>query len=216
MTNIIAYPRMNFACPSMAPLSPPEDLSVEPLGIDELIEESQNTQSKFHKSNLNDQIHMSDDDLFATKISSLARNYFFRGKFADSEFHTLGKSFGNDSKYVFSPDTPDTPQKECLQYYHTPFNRKINDQFCSTIGDSGRNLTSLIVGDGIIETLKMVSWKFDKMYAKRSHVHWFVGEGLSEGFFQEAREDVEYLVRDYEEVLQPGIGDGEDEDEDEY
>jgi hypothetical protein len=161
---------------------------------------------------------MSDDDLFASKISGLARNYFFRGKFGDSEFHTLCKSFGNGNKYVFSQDTPDTPQKEWLQYYHTSFNRKINDQFCSTIGDSGRNLTSLIVGDGIIETLKMIAWKFDKMYTKRSHVHWFLGEGMSDGEFGWARKDVESFIRDYEEVLRPGVGGGEedDDDDDEY
>lgn len=29
--------------------------------------------------------------------------------------------------------------------------------------------------------------KFDKLYAKRAFVHWFAGEGISEGFFELAR-----------------------------
>jgi len=41
---------------------------------------------------------------------------------------------------------------------------------------------------GPLETL---SSKFDRLYAKRAFVHWYVGIGLSEGFFSEAREDLE-------------------------
>ena len=32
------------------------------------------------------------------------------------------------------------------------------------------------------------------MYAKRAFVHFYVGEGLSEGFFEEASEDLRNLV----------------------
>ena len=179
-TNLVPYPRIHFPLVTYAPIISAEKAYHEQLNVAEI------TNACFEPAN-----QMVKCDPRHGKYMSCCLLY--RGDIVPKDV----------TQAIANIKTKRTIQ--FVDWCPTGFKVGINYQPPSTIpgGDLAkvsRSVCMLSNTTAIAEAWARLDHKFDLMYAKRAFVHWYVGEGMEEGEFSEAREDLAALEKDYEEV----------------
>ena len=191
-TNLVPYPRIHFPVVNYAPVISAEKAYHEKLSVGEL------TNSCFEPSN-----QMVKCDPRHGKYMACCMMY--RGDVVPKDVNSAIASIKSKRTIQF------------VDWCPTGFKIGINYQPPCVVpgGDLAkvqRALCMISNTTAIQEAWARLNHKFDLMYAKRAFVHWYVGEGMEEGEFSEAREDLAALEKDYEEVGEETRVDDNDED----
>ncbi|KAL3656821.1 hypothetical protein V7S43_018279 [Phytophthora oleae] len=191
-TNLVPYPRIHFMLSSYAPIISAEKAYHESLSVAEI------TNSAFEPTSMMAKCDPRHGKYMATCL-------MYRGDVVPKDVNAAVASIKTKRTVQF------------VDWCPTGFKCGINFQPPSVVpgGDLARVQRAVAMisnTSAIAEVFSRIDHKFDLMYAKRAFVHWFVGEGMEEGEFSEAREDLAALEKDYEEVsAETAEGDGEDE-----
>ncbi|CAI5465530.1 unnamed protein product [Closterium sp. Yama58-4] len=192
-TNLVPYPRIHFMLSSYAPVISAEKAYHEQLSVAEI------TNSAFEPSSM-----MAKCDPRHGKY--MACCLMFRGDVVPKDVNAAVATIKTKRTIQF------------VDWCPTGFKCGINYQPPTVVpgGDLAkvqRAVCMISNSTSVAEVFSRIDHKFDLMYAKRAFVHWYVGEGMEEGEFSEAREDLAALEKDYEEVGADSTEPGDDENE---
>merc|ERR1711988_1382436 len=191
-TNLVPYPRIHFMLASYAPIISAEKAYHEQLSVSEI------TNS------------VSEPASMVTKCDPRHGKYMacclmFRGDVVPKDVNAAVATIKTKRTIQF------------VDWCPTGFKCGINYQPPTVVpgGDLAKVMRAVCMesnSTAIAEAWARMDHKFDLMYSKRAFVHWYVGEGMEEGEFSEAREDLAALEKDYEEVgIETAEGEGEEE-----
>ena len=107
-----------------------------------------------------------------------------------------------------------------VEWVPTGFKIGLNSRVASILPDDdiGYSIKNLVMtgNNTLISRIfhNRLSVKYDLMFSQKAFVHWYVKEGVEEGEFQEARENLEFLEKDYQDVLADQLSDEPNIDDD--
>jgi tubulin alpha len=179
-TNLVPYPRVHYLLSSYAPLVAAERAYHEQLTVPEI------TNTAFEPASMMAKVDPRHGKYMACCL-------MYRGDVVPKDVNAAVASIKTKKTIQF------------VDWCPTGFKCGINYQPPTVVpgGNVAKAMRAVCMisnNTAITEVFAMINHKFDLMHSKRAFVHWYVGTGLSEGFFQEAREDLACLERDYAEV----------------
>ncbi|CAK9058492.1 unnamed protein product [Durusdinium trenchii] len=189
-TNLVPYPRIHFMLTSYAPVISAEKAYHEQLSVAEI------TMSVFEPASM-----MVKCDPRHGKYMACCMMY--RGDVVPKDVNAAVATIKTKRTIQF------------VDWCPTGFKCGINYQPPTVVpgGDLAKVMRACCMisnSTAIAEVFSRIDHKFDLMYSKRAFVHHYVGEGMEEGEFSEAREDLAALEKDYEEVgIETAEGEGQ-------
>jgi len=196
-TNLVPFPRLHFMTTALAPVVSAEKASHEAQTIREI------TDHVFQPQNM--LVKYADFDPVEDKYMAISVNY--RGEIKSKEANATVQWLKQNNKISF------------VEWCPTGFKIGLNAVPAAAVkGDpmaaSERNVT--MIGNNVAVArvfTERITKKYDMMYSQRAFVHWYVGEGMEEGEFSEAREDLGFLEKDYLDVVTEQASDEVNPDE---
>jgi len=199
-TNLVPFPRLHFMTTSIAPIISKAKARNETTTVQDVVDAAVDPTNFF--------VNYPDFDSAEDKYMAMCLN--FRG---DAKAREVSKTVD----WLRSKD-----KCSFVDWCPTGFKVGLNDEPPALVKDddmASSNVNCSMIGNNVAVSRvfsQRVVAKFDLMYSQRAFVHWFVGEGMEEGEFSEARENIGFLEKDYQDVLSGASGDEYDDDSEEF
>merc|ERR1711879_373431 len=209
-TNLVPFPRLHFMTTALAPVVSKKKQTHEAGTVREI------TDHVFQPQNM--LVKYADFDPVEDKYMAISINY--RGSIKSKEANATVQWIKQNNKVSFVEWCPTGFKIGLNEVPPTTLPTKDKDEGdlpasqLDIMAAAERNV--VMIGNNVAVSrvfTERITKKYDMMYSQRAFVHWYVGEGMEEGEFSEAREDLGFLEKDYLDVVTEQASDEVNPDE---